>query len=77
MRKVKVNISFLGKTFESNYEVGDNIEEYKISDDAYRLAMLFAETQVIAKYGHMVPIHKFADLLQTLDYEYIIGEVDK
>ncbi len=72
MRTVKVNVSFLGKTFESTYQVEDNVEEYKISDDAYRLAMLFAETQVIAKYGHMIPIHKFSDLLQDLDYEYTI-----
>lgn len=74
MRKVKVTVSFCGKSFESTYEVDEHVQEYQISDEAYRLAMLFAETQVIARYGHMVSVHKFADMLKFLDYEYSIEE---
>lgn len=75
MRRAYVNVTFAGKSFKSNFDIEDHIQEYQVADEAYRLAMLFAETQVIAEYGHMVSFHKFVELLQQLDYNYYIMEV--
>ena len=74
MRKVTVTVSFCEKSFESKFEIEDHIKEYQISDEAYRLALLFAKTQIIAKFGHMVPFYKFAPMMETLDYQYTIKE---
>lgn len=74
-RQAYITITFNGKTFNDSFPIEPYIQEYQISDEAYRLALLFAQTQIIAIFGHKVPFHKCASLFETLDYDYRIEEV--
>ena len=74
MRKAIINVSLYDKTFTSEFEITDRIKEYEVADEAYRLALMFANTQVIALFGHKVSGSKFAEILSNLDYEYEIKE---
>lgn len=62
-----------GKHFTTAFEVDKTTPEYLIADEAYRVAMLFAETQFIARYGYRpANSHEFAKFLSSLDYSYTI-----
>lgn len=62
-----------GKEFKTSFEISATTPEYLIADEAYRVAMLFAETQFIAQYGYRpAGSHEFAKFLSSLDYSYTI-----
>lgn len=62
-----------GKEFKTSFDIGEATPEYLIADEAYRVAMLFAETQFIAQYGYRpAGSHEFAKFLSSLDYSYTI-----
>ena len=75
MRKATIIVSLNGKSFETSFEIDERVEEYEIADEAYRVGLLFADTQMIATYGHRVSDYKFAEFLRKLEYEYKIEEV--
>ena len=70
MNKATINISFKGKTFTSEFPITQTTKEYEIADEAYRLGLLFAHTQLLAKYGYELSPHEFGKMLQDLDYSY-------
>ena len=71
MKNCTIFISLRDKTFTSNFPVKEDIPEYMIADEAYRLALIFAKTQAIAIHGYF-NVRQFTDLLQELDYTYTI-----
>lgn len=65
--------SINGKEFKTSFAISPTTPEYLIADEAYRIAMLFAETQFIAQYGYRpASSHEFAKFLSSLDYSYTI-----
>lgn len=71
MYKVTINVSFRDKTLQSTYET-PSYREYEVADEAYRIGLLFAETQTIAEYGHPLSPFEFGESLKGLDYDYSI-----
>lgn len=68
-----IECSINGKEFKTSFEISEKTPEYLIADEAYRVAMLFAETQFIAQYGYRpASSHEFAKFLSSLDYSYSI-----
>ena len=66
--------SINGKEFKTSFDISATTPEYLIADEAYRIAMLFAETQFIAQYGYRpAGSHEFAKFLSSLDYSYTIN----
>ena len=62
-----------GKEFKTSFNISEKTPEYLIADEAYRVAMLFAETQFIAQYGYRpANSHEFAKFLSSLNYSYTI-----
>lgn len=76
MMNVKFTITLGEAKFETTTVFDQQVPVYVISDEAYRLAMIFAETQYIAKYGRPIEMHQFADMLTELDYSYSINGVE-
>ncbi len=70
MTTILIRVKFFDQAFEERFETEKDTPEYKLADEAYRVALLFAETQIYATYGHMVSAHEFGRLLEHLDYEY-------
>lgn len=65
--------SINGKEFKTSFDISATTPEYLVADEAYRVAMLFAETQFIAQYGYRpAGSHEFAKFLSSLDYSYTI-----
>lgn len=72
--KATINCAVNGKHFTTTFDVTASTPEYLIADEAYRVAMLFAETQFIAQYGYRpAGSHEFAKFLSSLDYSYTIS----
>ena len=69
-----INVSLKGKTFTSKFPIDETVQEYQIADEAYRLGLMFADTQVLAIYGHKISSYKFAEFLNDLEYNYEIKE---
>lgn len=69
---VTIICSINNRKYETNFSCDAATKEYVIADEAYRIAMMFAETQAIVKYGRSVNTHEFAEFLKDLDYNYII-----
>lgn len=74
--KALIKVTLGDSTFETTLTLDKSVPVYVIADEAYRLALMFAETQYIARYGHPVIIHEFAEMLKELDYSYSIDGVD-
>lgn len=72
--KVKITVTLNKKSFISTYETSNETPEYKIADDAFRVALLFAETQVFATFGHAISGYEFGKFIENLDYKYEILE---
>lgn len=68
--KVKINITLKDKSYTTTLNFDYPVPEYVIADEAYRISLLYAETQYIAYYGHPIVMHEFAEMLKDLDYEY-------
>ncbi len=75
MRKAMVEITMGQAKFNSEFDIADTTKEYEVADEAWKQALLFAETQTISTYGHRLPIYEFAEELKNLDYTYTIKEV--
>lgn len=77
MRKANIVVTLNGQVFATEFDITDETKEYQIADEAYRLGLLFAETQLIAKYGSRkrVSSNQFAETLRNLDYTYSIQEI--
>lgn len=69
-----IECSINGKEFKTSFDITEATPEYLVADEAYRVAMLFAETQFIAQYGYRpASSHEFAKFLSSLDYSYTIN----
>lgn len=69
-----ITCSIEDATFESHFAIDKGTPEYMIADEAYRLAILFAQTQFIARFGHLISGYDFGEFLKKLDYDYKIKE---
>ena len=75
-RTAIITVSMKDKSFTSSFPIEDHIKEYQVADEAYRLGLMFADTQLIARYGYRVSSTVFAEALRELDYSYEIKEVE-
>lgn len=71
MKKVSIKISIRDHSFVSSFE--SDAPEYAIADEAYRLALMFADTRVLAEYGHPLSGYEFGAFLEDLEYDYTIS----
>ena len=69
-----ITCSIEDATFESHFPIDKGTPEYMIADEAYRLAILFAHTQFIARFGRLISGYDFGEFLKKLDYDYKIKE---
>lgn len=69
-----ISCSIEDKNFTTKFPISKTIPEYMIADEAYRLAIIFAQTQYIAKFGYLSSNHDFGIFLKNLDYNYKIEE---
>ena len=69
-----ITCSIEDATFESRFAIDKETPEYMIEDEAYRLAILFAQTQFIARFGRLISGYDFGEFLKKLDYDYKIKE---
>lgn len=74
MRIAIIDVTLKDKTFKSEFPIAQDTPEYKIADEAFRLGMLFANTQMLAKFGRQISVHEFAEFIKDLDYNYEIRE---
>lgn len=74
-KKATITVSLNNKSFVTSFDTREDVKEYEIADEAYRVGLMFAETQAIATYGKRPPEFKFAEFLRNLDYDYKIEEV--
>ena len=70
--KVTITCSINDHSYETQFICEPTTKEYIIADEAYRIAILFASTQAIVKYGHPIDGHQLAEFLKDLDYNYTI-----
>lgn len=61
-----ITCSIENKTFESHFPIDRETPEYMIADEAYRLAILFAQTQFIAKFGRIISGYDLANFSKIL-----------
>ena len=69
-----ITCSIEDATFESHFAIDKETPEYMIADEAYRLAILFAQTQFITRFGRLISGYDFGEFLKKLDYDYKIKE---
>lgn len=69
-----ISCSIEDKNFTTKFPISKTIPEYMIADEAYRLAIIFAQTQYIAKFRYLSSDHDFGIFLKNLDYNYKIEE---
>ena len=62
------------RNFTTIFPISKTTPEYIIADEAYRLAIIFAQTQYSAKFGYLSSDHDFGIFLKNLDYNYKIEE---
>lgn len=73
---VQIHIVLGSSSFDNSFTLDYPVPIYVIADKAYELALIFAETQYIARYGHPIIVHEFAEMLKELDYSYTIDGVE-
>lgn len=61
-----ITCSIEDATFESHFAIDKETPEYMIADEAYRLAILFAQTQFIARFGRLISGYDFGEFLKNL-----------
>ena len=71
MKTVDIFVSVRGYSHHTSFQT--DCPEYAIADEAYRLALLFAETRVLAEYGHALSGYEFGRYLEDMDYNYTIS----
>lgn len=71
MQTVNITVSVRGHSYATQFQTDK--PEYVIADEAYRLALLFANTRVIAEYGHSLSGYEFGKFLEDMDYDYTIS----
>lgn len=76
MRIAVINVTLRDKTFQSKFPINQETPEYKIADEAYKVGMLFAHTQMLAQFGMPISGYEFEKFIQDLDYTYEIREED-
>lgn len=74
MRKAIIKVSLGKANYTSEFDIDKYTKEYEIADEAWITALRFAELQVRSKYGYMLPMYEFSDILKDLEYEYEIKE---
>lgn len=70
---VSIDISIDDHDFGSTFTLPNDVSEYVIADEAYRLALLFAETRAIADTGVTPSPRELAEYLKKTTYEYTIS----
>lgn len=68
MKNVRIHVTCHGREYVTTFR--SDKPEYVIADEAYRLALIFADTCALADYGHRIPSYQFATYLEDLDYDY-------
>lgn len=76
MTDVKYRVTLGNGSFETTAKYDESLPMYVFADEAYKIALMFAETQYIARYGHPIDIHEFAEMLKELDYSYEVNGVE-
>ncbi len=71
MKNCTIAISLYDEIFVSNFSIAGTTPEYVIADEAFRLALMFAKTQIIAKYGYF-DYNTFSKFMRDLEYSYTI-----
>lgn len=69
-----ISCSIEDKDFTTKFPISKTTPEYIIADEAYRLAIIFAQTQYIVKFGYLSSDHNFDIFLKNLNYNYKIEE---
>lgn len=75
MTKITINCSVNGQTFQTVRTVERRPADYEVADEAYVIALMFAETQMLKKYGCVISDWEYGKFLSTLDFSYTIEEV--
>lgn len=75
-RVATITVSMKDKSYTDTFPIEDHVKEYQVADEAYRLGLIFADTQIIARFGRRISSSEFADALRELDYTYEIKEVE-
>lgn len=76
MTKITINCSIDNHTFSTTRTLERRPQEYEIADEAYTVALMFAYTQMLAKFGYALSDWEYGKFLSTLDFEYKIEEVN-
>ena len=63
MKTAHIHVSIRGYSYNSTFETDG--PEYLIADEAYRVALLFAETCVMIEYGHALSGYEFGIFLEA------------
>lgn len=71
MKTVDIYISIRDHSHHTTFK--SDSPEYVIADEAYRLALLFAEAYAVAEYGHALSGYEFGLFLEDVDYGYTIS----
>lgn len=74
MKRVTISCHLGQEEFSCTFVPSYEMPEYMIADEAWRLALLFAETQAIATIGPGFSMHDLAVLLEQLTYDYKVEE---
>lgn len=61
------------EAYRNEFQTDENTPEYLIADRAYQLALIFADTKLIATLGRRPHLHELIDILPRIDYTYSIG----
>lgn len=74
MKRVTISCKLGDEEFHCTFAPSYEMPEYMIADEAWRLALLFAETQAAATIGPGFSMHDLAVLLEQLTYNYKVEE---
>ncbi len=69
-----ITCSINSNSFTTSFYLEHEVPEYVLADEAWRVALLFAQTQAIAALGCCYSSHQFAKFMEDLKYDYIIKE---
>lgn len=69
MRKIIITVTHFDHSFISEMTCDEHTLAYQIEDEVFRIALLFAETRVLALYGRM-SLDLLGEVLKDIDYDY-------
>ena len=75
MTKITINCSINDQNFQVVRTGERRPADYEVADEAYMIALMFAETQMLKQYGYTISDWEYGKFLSTLDFSYTIEEV--